>query len=111
MGEGIYVIYDHPAINIRLGCHLANEEADLPTNGLDASVLFGTQEKTFIGGLVSPTIGMRSPLLGGILLKKSTCESGLSRSCGARQKEMRLGVKMGEELFPHGVLTNEMSHP
>jgi hypothetical protein len=58
LGERVHVINDHPAIDIRFGCHLTNEQTHLSTNGLNASVLFGSQEKTLVCGLMSPAIRM-----------------------------------------------------
>lgn len=106
MGEGIYIVDDHPAIDTLLCCHLADEQTDLTTNGLDASVLFRAKKETFVRTLNTPSVGVGALSSYGVVLKKSPHQEGFSASRGACEKEVTGRVLLLETRCPYSILTH-----
>jgi hypothetical protein len=106
MGKGIYIIQYYPSEDTLLCRHLADEETDLATDGLNAPVLLRAQKETFIRALDAPAIGMRSSFFCGIVLKKGAHQKGFPTSRRTCEKEVAGHFPLLKTRIPYGILTH-----
>lgn len=107
MRERVCIINDDPAMEPFFRGHLADKQTDLATDGLDASILFGSQKQTFVGALESPTTRMGTTLLGGIVLEKRTHENCFSTPRRTCKKQMTRSILLLKTGGPYGILTHQ----